>query len=482
MKIRSLSILLKTLSISLVWVLNYVFVLGQPFDTSQLNKMNNYGWVLDVSSQEFLDYGPTQKTYTLTATYNTLPVEISMIWAAECPGIPCPEDDKGDFSTHEALAGGSVSLRYVKDMFTNQTFVSEKFAGTYQTHAYIHYIGYGEQGENPLDKVTFEQRRPLSEYLLSLILPYTSTCDCAPGNTEEIVNNDTQAESPNHENYNDEIVNESTPTSSSNIHVLSKREWLSKITLDYIKFYERGDEFMPYNDPDYKKEFNNQDTRFISWEMKLNGPAPGTELSFRIHYKYYYPNGSLMGEHTYDASVLGELENPVYSNGWGYQDPGQWRNGFYKVEIYIDDQLIGSEFYNVFGSQESTTKQKWLEQVSVEHFKFFEAGKDYLPYENREYKNKFKRKTLKYACFQIDLRSIPLYKSMDFVLEYIYRDSNGIEIFRSSYEDFFPANSELQSYSGGFGSDVPGDWKKGQYGVEIFIGGKYVTLGVFEVY
>ena len=113
----------------------------------------------------------------------------------------------------------------------------------------------------------------------------------------------------------------------------------SKPTLPWLgrlEFYESGKGL--YIEPlkrRYSTHFPQQSARYINiemWTWDLNK----TNHTFHVVCRYYKPDGCLLGETQDDWVVWFNDMRPYHCAGLGWDDPGQWKCGTYRVEILID--------------------------------------------------------------------------------------------------------------------------------------------------
>jgi hypothetical protein len=125
-----------------------------------------------------------------------------------------------------------------------------------------------------------------------------------------------------------------------------------------LRFYESGYEDLPLEQRVYEERFASENSRYINWELDLEYSAPGSPVDFKITAIYLRDTGAGSWEefhrHTVDAHVEEEWTGSLHWSGYGYDDPGNWAIGFYRVDIYFeglgsDGQLIASQGFEVFG-------------------------------------------------------------------------------------------------------------------------------------
>jgi hypothetical protein len=109
---------------------------------------------------------------------------------------------------------------------------------------------------------------------------------------------------------------------------------------------EKGILFYSYLKPYvYKRTFTINET-YIAYYFELDN-KDGQYESVDVRAIYYYPDGSLVGEFT-KTYELGKSDDVVKCSwGFGWKDPGKWRTGRYKVEVYVNDDFYSEGYFNV---------------------------------------------------------------------------------------------------------------------------------------
>ena len=115
-----------------------------------------------------------------------------------------------------------------------------------------------------------------------------------------------------------------------------------------LKFFEGGYGNIKLGQRDYKKRFPAESSKVIQWELNLEFPKPGKKICFDIVAIYYRHDGSEFGRQTKRKSCIKEnWTNSVHSWGKGWSQPGNWKPGTYKVDLYIENQLIASGSFKI---------------------------------------------------------------------------------------------------------------------------------------
>ena len=118
-------------------------------------------------------------------------------------------------------------------------------------------------------------------------------------------------------------------------------------TVVELVFYESARDQPPMGDRVYRTEFGQSQVRYICWELRMEHPNPGRKVSFRIEAKYYNPNGTLLTEHYIDSYFDTGWSNSNHSSGYGFDKPGNWVPGTYRVDIYIAGDMVASGTFEV---------------------------------------------------------------------------------------------------------------------------------------
>ena len=116
-----------------------------------------------------------------------------------------------------------------------------------------------------------------------------------------------------------------------------------------LRFYERGAGPTSRDERIYTNVFSKLSTRYISWELNLAYPRQPQETDFTIESVYYRPNGSIFFRNVTKKYIGEGWSNSWHTSGLGWERPGNWRNGTYRVELFIEEQLVASgEFHVIF--------------------------------------------------------------------------------------------------------------------------------------
>jgi hypothetical protein len=118
-----------------------------------------------------------------------------------------------------------------------------------------------------------------------------------------------------------------------------------------VKFFEgTGNAPAPKSDNEFKTDFSRTTARYVHFLVV------GKNLLYRnrtqkplIIGRYYYPDGTLFGEARIDAvEVPASWELAELWTGWGWDKPGNWTLGTYRVEVLFGNTKVGEGRFTIF--------------------------------------------------------------------------------------------------------------------------------------
>lgn len=172
--------------------------------------------------------------------------------------------------------------------------------------------------------------------------------------------------------------------------------------LSYVKFFEQGAGDAPtrgqrqYIQPELRRS-----ARYANWELGVKIPAPGAEVKVKIEAVWNRPDGTIYKEAINSAIQDNWADVYFTGSGYGYKEPGNWSQGSYKVDFFLDGEKFASESFKVPGSNSQATIPDipfplnleipllnldlsgagtfWALNPKLSFVKFFEQGKGEIP-------------------------------------------------------------------------------------------------------
>lgn len=115
-----------------------------------------------------------------------------------------------------------------------------------------------------------------------------------------------------------------------------------------LRFFESGRGLPKLENRRYADWFFKRSARFINWELNIAYPKATTTKKFQAKIKYLRPDGGLFSESTYKSGVIKVgWKNSFHASGKGWDKPGRWPLGTYRVLIYIDNRKVAEGSFRI---------------------------------------------------------------------------------------------------------------------------------------
>lgn len=131
--------------------------------------------------------------------------------------------------------------------------------------------------------------------------------------------------------------------------VVSSVEEKTYLEFEFVKFFESGFTVPPEPQRQYKTDFPISTTRYINF---LVG-AKNLLYRNRTHKplvigRYYYPDGTFFGEAKVNVDIPSDWQNADLWTGWGWDQPGKWSLGTYRVEIFFGNKKVAEGKFTIY--------------------------------------------------------------------------------------------------------------------------------------
>jgi ankyrin repeat protein len=253
------------------------------------------------------------------------------------------------------------------------------------------------------------------------------------------------------------------------------------LRVDTIQFYEGGENAPERSQIVYLSRLPRSSTRFVYCELEgknlfYNVSNNDIKLSFR----YYYPDGSLMGEPSYDITISSDWDDTFLYGSYGWVEPGNWSVGTYAVEAFINGNKVGDAQFSIYEDAPDATSKPG---IKFEKMLFFEGEIKAPEPAQRTYLSRFPCSSTRYVFCQVDGENL-LYnireQDIDLICKFYFPDGSLMGEPRADLT--IKKDWDLFSLWTGWGWEEPGNWPAGTYSVEAFIKGSKVGDAQFSVY
>jgi proteasome lid subunit RPN8/RPN11 len=195
-----------------------------------------------------------------------------------------------------------------------------------------------------------------------------------------------------------------------------------------------------------------------------------------------YASGSLLWEDQEDMVIKLDDERAWYAKGWGWEQPGMWKLGTYRVEILIDGVKFAEGSFTIEEARpveaHAPTSSKLPSSrsptLALQPLRFYEGAYILKRYERR-YKTHFPQSS-RFIMYDLTLTDLESREDHSHRVEqcYIYPDG--------TVKKTTPHDGHIEHWlSDGIGTSTGGFWQPGTYRVVILIDGVEFAEGSFTV-
>ncbi len=252
-----------------------------------------------------------------------------------------------------------------------------------------------------------------------------------------------------------------------------------------LKIFEGGQGGVADDQRNYQNSFSSSSSRFIYWELNLSHPAPGRRLEFAIDEVWYGPDGSEFARNTTSSHILDTWSTSNHYSSWGWNEPGKWKPGTYRVDIVVGGKKITSGSFVITGAGGETVITSAYQIPSlrgrVTSIDFYEEGLDAVPKEQRQYSSQFSRSSARAIWWELNLDYADPGRKLDFAIDAVYIGPDGSVLSRQTHNSTIHAGWTTSYHSRGWGWKEPGKWEAGTYRIELSINGKRVASGTYQI-
>ena len=138
------------------------------------------------------------------------------------------------------------------------------------------------------------------------------------------------------------------PYPTINIPTQSVVEWfINQVEIDEFRFFISGEDPIASAQRDYSHNFGQANARVIYCELDLNHTRPGENKAFVMQAVYYDPDGDVYGDVVIEPVVEAGRTSSNWVLGYGWDDPGNWDVGTYRVDVYVGKEKIASDSFEI---------------------------------------------------------------------------------------------------------------------------------------
>lgn len=119
--------------------------------------------------------------------------------------------------------------------------------------------------------------------------------------------------------------------------------------------------------------------------------------------------------------------------------------------------------------------------ATVKNLRFYESGESFPPLEQRVFASRFPKSGTRYIWWNLDLDFPTANSKKDFIIHAVwYRD--GVQVHTHDKQSVIQSGWKGSWHTMGWGNNSPGSLGVGRYRVELYIDGRKIAAGTFEIY
>jgi hypothetical protein len=244
------------------------------------------------------------------------------------------------------------------------------------------------------------------------------------------------------------------------------------ITFQKLQFFESAYTPSELGKRQYATHFAKRTARYVYYEVSvINQWYQQKENHVTISAKYYKPDGSLFGEPVLNYTLPPEWQDTFLWHSWGWNEPGNWTPGIYKVELWVAGEKFAEGKFTIVGDNVSVPIQQRT-TIQFQKMQFFEDGPQPKPLEQRTYSTVFSKSQTRFVYYQVSVKNL-LYKNKANPVKILakYYQPDGSLWAQPELNYTVPVDWNETELWHGWGWKEAGNWTLGTYRVELWMGG-----------
>ncbi len=130
-----------------------------------------------------------------------------------------------------------------------------------------------------------------------------------------------------------------------------------------LKFFEGEDTPPVLEERVYANRFAKETSRYIYWKLLLEFPSPQHRIDFSIEAVYSRDDGAIFAQHSTDCSVEPGWHNSYHFRGQGWDDPGHWPVGAYRVDLFSEGVKVASGSFEIYEEEVEEVEEPLEEEI-----------------------------------------------------------------------------------------------------------------------
>ena len=255
----------------------------------------------------------------------------------------------------------------------------------------------------------------------------------------------------------------SSPYKFRELKVYSSTEWLSGNKKKYRQVFDAKDTGYVYAELSFVNKHYDDKVWQVEVELRCYQIRKNEKVLCKLNFK----------------RKVSKFDNIVYfREGWGNKKDGVfWKKGVYYWEASINNEVVGSKYFYIIDSALAPSK-KLLELKSL---KLYEGQYDDVNDDDRIYMRSFNSEDTRYIYLEMKFNN--LYKEVEWQGEFFAKFINQNRELKGQVTRLrkIKKNEDSIVLTAGWGSNVKGSWKPGDYQIDLMFLDQLLATVPFEI-
>lgn len=251
-----------------------------------------------------------------------------------------------------------------------------------------------------------------------------------------------------------------------------------------LKVYS-STEWLTDNRKRYRQVFEQSEVRYIYADLAIiNKLYDREDWTLKVTLKCYTIQKVRKEVCTLNVEkTISKNDHTVHiREGWGHKRAGSfWKKGKYIWEAYIDDERVGTKTFYI-EDMSSVADMEVEQSIKATSLRFYESNYDQTTDEDdRIYYTEFDNAETRYVFIDLELSN--LVKDRNRFIEVIFKIYNEARDLKGEVSriERVSRNQESIAITAGWGANVKGSWRVGEYAVEVIYHNRLIASSSFFI-
>lgn len=247
-----------------------------------------------------------------------------------------------------------------------------------------------------------------------------------------------------------------------------------------LKVYS-STEWLAGNKKKYRQVFDAKDTGYVYAELSFynkNYDLKVWQVEVELRCYQLKKNEKVLCKLNFKRKVS-KFDNIVYfREGWGNKKDGIfWKKGVYYWEARINDEVVGSKYFYIIDSKLAPKKNL----LQLKSLRLYEGQYDDVNEDDRIYMKSFNSEETRYIY--LEMRFNNMYLNSEWQGEFFAKFFNQNRELKGQVTRLrkIKLNEESFTLTAGWGSNVKGSWKPGDYQIDLMFLDKLLATIPFQI-